>query len=107
MDEEYRVFRRYLRQLNRDSFMRFCEITKMTEEEIRLLKLYYCDGKTEEYIADEIGMCLNAYHNARMNALNKMRNWLHLNLYRPETTSFNERVRMLNELLYKNNKSCG
>ena len=103
MDEEYRAFRKYLKSLNRASFMRLCEISGLTEEEARLVSLYYYDRKTEAYIADSLGMSISTYHNARMDAIGRIRNWIHLHLYRPEITSFKERIRILNEFLYKNN----
>lgn len=103
MDEEYRTFKRYLKSLNRDSFTRLCEVSMLTEEEVRLVSMYYCERKTESYIADSLGMSISTYHNARMDAISKIRNWIHLHLYRPEMTSFKDRIRILNDFLYKNN----
>lgn len=106
MDEGYRAFKRYLRGLNKDSFLKLCEAAGLREEETMLVRLYYCDGKTELYSADVLGMSLSAYHNARMEAVDRIRNWLHLHLYRPEITTFEERIRIINEFLYKNTRNC-
>lgn len=104
MNEERRVFSNYLKKLNKASLRKLCEITGLSEEESKLITMYYGDGKTETFIADIFGMSANTYHNAKMKQLDRMRNYFHMHLFRPEVTAIKDRLRMIDEMLYK---KCG
>ena len=101
MDEEYRAFRRYLEGLSRPKLKRLCEIAELTERETELITLYYCDKKSEDYIADYLQMSKSTYHRLKRIQIEKIRRQLHLDLYRPEVTSFRERIKLIDDMLYK------
>ncbi len=104
MDVERKVFSNYLKKLNKASLRKLCEITGLSEEEKMLITMYYGDGKTESFMADLLGMSISTYHNAKMKQLDRMRNYFHMHLFRPEVTAIKDRLRMIDEMLYK---KCG
>ena len=101
MDEEYVVFRDYLRRLPRPKTKKLCQLCGLTEEESRLVTMYYSDKLSEDYIADCLNVSKSTYHRMRKAQIERIRRQLHLDVYRPEVTSFKDRIRLIDELLYK------
>lgn len=88
MDSDYKLMKAYLRAIDINSMKKICRMAELTEDQIVLITMYYGEGKTEDFIADYLGMSLNAYHNARMDQVHKIMHFLRLT--RPEGSSFQE-----------------
>lgn len=100
MDAEYKAFRNYLKDINGTSLKQLCRLAGFTEDEIPYITLYYGEGKTEDCIADALGMSVDCYHKTKKKFIRKLQHFCHT-IYYPEVTSYTERIRRLDELLHK------
>lgn len=101
MDDGYLAFRSYLEGLSRPKLRRLCEIAGLNEKETELITMYYCDKKSEDYIADHMQVSKSTCHRMKRAQIERIRRQLHLDLYRPEVTSYKERIKLIDEMLYK------
>lgn len=100
MDEEYKAFRAYLKDINTASLKQLCSLAGFTEEEIPFITLYYGERKTEDCIADTLGVSVDCYHRTKRLLIRKLQHFCHT-LYWPELTDYAERIRRLDEILHK------
>ncbi len=56
MDSDYKLLRSYLRSIDINSMKKICRMAELTEDQTVLVTMYYGEGKTEDFIADYLGM---------------------------------------------------
>lgn len=101
MDDDLRVFRRYLKKINTTGLKQLCAKAGFNEEEIELFVMFYGEGKSEQFIADKLYIGIDAFHNAKMRLLYKLQHFCRTNLYHCELTTRDERLRIIDDYLRK------
>lgn len=104
MDKDLRAFRAYLKRINTTSLKKLCSLAGFTDRETQYIVMYYGENNNEDYIADFLCIGVDAYHNAKMKLLRKLQHYCRTNIYSHETTSFHERMRLIDGYLKENYK---
>lgn len=102
MDKDLRAFRSYLKCISTTSLRKLCSKAGLNDTETSIIVLYYGENKNEDFIADYLNMGVDAYHNAKMRQLIKLQHFCRTNIYHHETTSFKDRMRLIDGFLRKN-----
>lgn len=102
MESDYKAFRKYLKGMDKTSLIKLCRLAGFNENEMLYIVPFFGCGKSEDYIADSlVHMSVDGYHKAKRMYIKRLQHFCH-QIYRPEETTYTERMRKLDEYLKSN-----